>query len=137
MAAETAAMVVCLFNLLWCTAEEVAPPLLDTFLPFHGGETVTGDGLRALFLFFSLSLSLSSTRRELFCSRFFRLSGGTLYSRVDIIWDGYSKGKVNGEVDSFSFNDYFILVFIGQGVLEREDVVLKGILFFKDVKGEN
>ena len=55
----------------------MAPPLLDTFLPFHGGETVTGDGLRALFLFFlSLSLSLSSTRRELFCSRFFRLSGG-------------------------------------------------------------
>lgn len=40
-------------------------------------------------------------------------------------------------MDSFSFNDYFILVFIGQGVLEREDVVLKGILFFKDVKGEN
>ena len=36
----------------------MAPPLLDTFLPFHGGETVTGDGLRALFLFFSLSLSL-------------------------------------------------------------------------------
>lgn len=40
-------------------------------------------------------------------------------------------------MDSFSFNDYFILVFIGQGVLERGDVVLKGILFFKDVKGEN
>lgn len=42
----------------------MAPPLLDTF---HGGETVTGDGLRALF---------SLLRVESCSPRFFRLSGG-------------------------------------------------------------